>query len=119
MNYTNAGHEPVLLIAPDGTSTVLAPTAPLVGVFDDQHHLFRQAFVEVEAGTLFVAATDGVTEARNEHDEFFGIDRFVEAAVTHRARPEPEIVAAILNTVQTFCDDDLRDDIALLAVRFL
>ncbi len=53
MTYTNAGHEPVIVVFPDGTSRILNPTAPLVGVFDDQHHLFRQAFVDLPPGTLF------------------------------------------------------------------
>jgi serine phosphatase RsbU (regulator of sigma subunit) len=119
MNYTNAGHEPVLLIAPNGIATVLPPTAPLVGVFDDQHHLFKQAYAEIEAGALFVAATDGVTEARDAHGRLFGMDRFVEIAVANRHLPEPELVQAILGAVQAYCDGKPRDDIAIVAVRFL
>ena len=119
MTYANAGHEPVLLIAPDGTSTVLAPTAPLVGVFDDQHHLFKQAFVEISAGTLFIGATDGVTEARDKKGELFGMDRFVEIAAATRKFAEPEIVQAIVEATLTFCDSQRRDDIAIAAVRFL
>jgi len=119
MTYANAGHEPVLLIAPDGASRVLAPTAPLVGVFDDHHQLFSQAFAEVEAGTLFIGATDGVTEARNESGEFFGMDRFIDAAVANRALPESEIVQAIVDTTLVFCNGKRRDDIAITAVRFL
>lgn len=119
MTYTNAGHEPVLLIAPDGTPSILAPTAPLVGVFDDQHHLFRQAFAEVVAGTVFVGATDGVTEARNASGEFFGMDRLVDVAVANRGLAEPEIVQAIVDAALAFCAGRRRDDIAIAAVRFL
>ena len=119
MSYTNAGHEPVLLISASGTPSVLPPTAPLVGVFDDQHHLFRQAFVEIDAGMLLVAATDGITEARDASGDLFGMDRFVEIAVANRALPEAELVQAIIVAVQAFCAGRLRDDIAILAVRFL
>jgi sigma-B regulation protein RsbU (phosphoserine phosphatase) len=119
MNYSNAGHEPVLLIAPHGAVDVLAPTAPLIGVFDDQHHLFRQSFVEVAAGTLFIGATDGVTEARNARGDFFGMERYIDAAVRHRNLSEAKIVHAILNEVQEFSGDERRDDIAIVAVRFL
>jgi sigma-B regulation protein RsbU (phosphoserine phosphatase) len=119
MNYANAGHEPVLLVDPRGAVEVLAPTAPLIGVFDDQHHLFRQSFVEVEAGTLFVGATDGVTEARNAQGEFFGMERYVDAAVRHRDLSEANLVHAILTEVQEFSGDERRDDIAIVVVRFL
>jgi phosphoserine phosphatase RsbU/P len=119
MYYSNAGHEPILLIAPSGAPTVLPPTAPLVGDFDDQHHLFKQAFIELEAGTLFVGATDGVTEARNPKGEFFGMSGLVEAAVANRNLPEAEIVQAIVDATMEFCDSKRRDDIAIAAVRFL
>ncbi|GAC1392193.1 MAG: hypothetical protein NVSMB31_10090 [Vulcanimicrobiaceae bacterium] len=119
MSYTNAGHEPVLIIAPNGTVTVVEPTAPLIGVFDDQHHLFKQAFVEVSGGTLFIAATDGVTEARNAAGELFGMERLIKAALAHRERPEPQIVQGILEATEEFCVGDRRDDIAIVAVRFL
>ncbi|MHB8442415.1 MAG: PP2C family protein-serine/threonine phosphatase [Candidatus Acidiferrales bacterium] len=119
MNYKNAGHEPVLLIATDGIMRVLPPTAPLVGVFDDQHHLFQQAFVEIDAGMLFVGATDGATEARNENGDLFGMDRLIETAVTNRKLPESEIVQVIVDKVLDFSAGRRRDDIAVVAVRFL
>jgi sigma-B regulation protein RsbU (phosphoserine phosphatase) len=119
MTYTNAGHEPVLVIFPDGRSRILQPTAPLIGVFDDQHHLFKQAFVDLPAGTLFVGATDGVTEARNADGEFFGMDRFVAVAVAKRLLTATEIVKSIMDEVQAFCLGKRADDIAITAVRFL
>jgi serine phosphatase RsbU (regulator of sigma subunit) len=119
MTYTNAGHEPVLLVFPDGSSRVLVPTAPLVGVFDDQHHLFKQSFADLPAGTLFVGATDGVTEARDADGDLFGMERFVASAVAKRALPEAEIVRTIMEDVRAFCLGHRRDDIAIVAVRFL
>lgn len=119
MNYANAGHEPVLIIAPDGALQILAPTAPLVGVFDDQHHLFKQAFVEVPPGTLIVGATDGVTEARNAKGDLFGVERFAETAVANRHLSEPGLVQAIVDATLAFSAGRRRDDIAIVAVRIL
>jgi serine phosphatase RsbU (regulator of sigma subunit) len=98
MHYTCAGHEPVFLMLPSGTHVDLPPTAPLIGIFDDQHHLFKQAFVDVKPGSIFLGATDGVTEARNEHGELFGMERLIATVRDHRTR---------------------RDDIAIVALRFL
>jgi len=119
MSYANAGHEPVVLIAPNGTPRVLAPTAPLVGVFDDQHHLFKQAYADIEPGTIFVGATDGVTEARDGSGEQFGMDRFVNAAIANRKLAEPALVQAIVDATLTFCGGKRQDDIAIVVVRFL
>jgi sigma-B regulation protein RsbU (phosphoserine phosphatase) len=118
MTFSNAGHEPVVLISVDGSSRILNPTAPLIGVFDDQHHLFNQDFADLPAGTLFVGATDGVTEARDASGDFYGMDRFVATAVAARTLPEAEIVATILTDVETFSSGKPRDDIAIAAIRF-
>ena len=119
MHYTCAGHEPVFLVRPDGTVVALPPTAPLIGIFDDQHHLFKQAFVDVVPGTIFLGATDGVTEARNAEGEFFGMERLIAVVQAVRDRPESEIVAEVLKDVETFCHGKRRDDIAIVALRFL
>lgn len=47
------------------------------------------------------------------------MDRFVETAVKMRMLTEPELVQAIIETVQEFCSGNRRDDIAIAAVRFL
>jgi sigma-B regulation protein RsbU (phosphoserine phosphatase) len=119
MTYTNAGHEPVVLVFPDGAPRILIPTAPLVGVFEDEHRLFKQSFADLPAGTLFVGATDGVTEARNADGELFGIERFVAAAVANRELSEVEFVRTLMEEVRTFCLGNRRDDIAITAIRFL
>ncbi|MDQ2872065.1 MAG: serine/threonine-protein phosphatase, partial [Candidatus Eremiobacteraeota bacterium] len=98
---------------------VLPPTAPLIGVFDDQHHLFKQRHIEIEAGTVLVATTDGVTEARNAERELFGMDRLVSTveAVVKTASTMNDIVEAILSEVKAFTGGRLHDDIALMAAR--
>lgn len=119
MHYTCAGHEPVFLVRADGEVVVLGPTAPLIGIFDDQHHLFKQAFIDVPPGSLFLGATDGVTEARDADGELYGMERLIATVVGLRSRPESEIVAAVLSDVDAFCHGKRRDDIALVALRFL
>jgi sigma-B regulation protein RsbU (phosphoserine phosphatase) len=91
----------------------------LVGVFDDQHHLFKQGYVEFCAGTLFVGATDGVTKAQDVDGELFGMERFVATAVANRGLVEGEIVQSIVDATLAFSTGKQRDDIAIAAVRFL
>lgn len=119
LTYTNAALECVLVVHPNGEVSRLAPTAPLVGVFEDQHHLFKQGFVNVDEGALLVVATDGVTEARNALGRTLGIDCIQETVLAHREEPETAIAEALLRTVEQFADDRRRDDIAILVTRFL
>lgn len=119
LTYASAGHEPVLLCRPRGDIEVLTPTAPLIGVFDDQHHLFKQRHIEIDPGSIFIATTDGVTEARNAAGELFGMDRLISAArrAIVRATSTKSILDEVLGEVQQFSSGRLQDDIAALAVR--
>jgi sigma-B regulation protein RsbU (phosphoserine phosphatase) len=117
--YACAGHEPVIVIQPDKTVQVLAPTAPLIGVFDDQHHLFTQDMVAVTAGTLFVATTDGITEARNPEGEMFGMERFIATALANSDRDVKGVIASIIDAAHAFSTGRIVDDIAIIAARFL
>ncbi len=116
--YSNAGHEPVLVIFPDGTHSVLGSTGPLVGVFGDQHHLFKQSTIELPAGSLLIAATDGITETRGSNGEFYGLERFVTFSLQNRNASESDIAQSLLTDVNAFGNSIQRDDIAVIVCRF-
>lgn len=118
MTYTCAGHEPVLLVHPHQPVRLLGPTAPIIGVFDDQSHLFSEEHVELWPGSLLIAATDGITEAQNESRELYGIDRLIEVVERERESEPKAIVDAILESAYDFCAGIWRDDIAILVARF-
>jgi len=119
MTFASAGHEPVIIIHPDRRVEVLAPTAPLIGVFDDQHHLFTQDVVTVSPGTIFVATTDGVTEARNNAGEMFGMARFIDIATKHFDGDLKDLIKAVIDEAQRFGRGRVVDDIAIVAARFI
>ena len=58
--------------------------------------------------------TDGLVERRDE-DLDVGLDRLGDAASRHRDRPLEEFLDAVLDDL---LDPLLRDDVAVLAVRF-
>lgn len=118
LTYASAGHEPVIVAHPHHDPQVLLPTAPVIGVFEDQHHLFRQETLDLWPGSLLVMTTDGVTEARNPEGEWYGIDRLIECITRHRDEEPNAIVDRIIEDVWNFSSKPPQDDIALLAVRF-
>jgi serine phosphatase RsbU (regulator of sigma subunit) len=119
MQYASGGHEAAAVIVPGERAFTIVPTAPLIGVFDDQHHLFKQGFVDLPPGTLFVATTDGITEARAPDKSFFGTEGFIDVIETHATAPVGEIVQALIDRAREFTHDHLRDDIAVVAARHL
>jgi serine phosphatase RsbU (regulator of sigma subunit) len=116
--YSSAGHEPVVLVHPHLEPRLLPPTAPIIGVFDDQHHLFRQESTDLEPGSLLVATTDGATEVRNSEDEFFGTERLISCIGRHRGSSPTEMVDSILAEIAQFSAGAWHDDVAVLVARF-
>ena len=119
MHYASGGHEAAAVVVPGERAVTLPPTAPLIGVFDDQHHLFKQAYVELPPGTIFVATTDGITETRAPDKSFFGMDRFIEMIEEYAEAPVETIVHTLIECARRFSHDNLRDDVAVVAARFL
>jgi sigma-B regulation protein RsbU (phosphoserine phosphatase) len=119
LHYTNAAMESVIVVHQNGECARLQPTAPLVGVFEDQHHLFKQGFVELREGTLLIAATDGITEARDRKGAMLGSERIQDIVITRRHESEASIAAALVAEAESFGDDERRDDIAIIVARFL
>ena len=119
MTYASGGHEAAAVIVPGERALTIEPTAPLIGVFDDQHHLFKQSFIELPPGTVFVATTDGITEARSPDREFFGMERFLAIIEELAEAPADLIVRELIDRARAFSHDNLRDDVAVVAARFL
>jgi sigma-B regulation protein RsbU (phosphoserine phosphatase) len=113
--YVNGGHEYPILVNSAGIKEKLATTGPCVGVIPGAH--FHIQSVLIEPGDTLVAFTDGVTEAQNSKDEFFGRERLY-ALMARPASTAAELLDGIQASVREFIGEtDPSDDIALLAVR--
>ena len=117
MTYASAGHDPVILLAPNRPAESLPPTAPVVGVFEEQK-LFHQRFVNLPPGSTLIVTTDGVTEARAPDGRFIErseIDALIES---NRELPAQMQAGALLDATRVFCEGKPQDDIAILVARF-
>ena len=77
MTYCNAGHNPLLILPPNGEPYYLSVKSNLAaGLIED--FPYESESIDLEPGTRLVAYTDGVTEAENDTLELFGEDRLLE-----------------------------------------
>ena len=116
--YVNAGHEPALVIAPDGSFEELRPTGPALGMLPDSH--FSAVTRTLEKGHSFFAFTDGLVEAYSPAGEVYGWERLREVLRAQRGNSASDLVQAVLDSVQTFAGhSDAHDDVTMLAARLV
>ena len=76
MDYCNAGHNPILIIPPDGEPVFLHCKANIaIGLIGDFRYEAEQ--IDLEQGTRLIAYTDGVTEAEKADQSQFGEERLM------------------------------------------
>lgn len=114
LTYANAGHPAGLVLQHDRSIQRLPTTGALLGAVPTATWL--QEKVLLDAGSLLLLYTDGVTEARRG-SKFFGEGR-VRRALRMGGSAE-ELAQRLLAHVQNHCGGEIRDDVAILAVRHL
>jgi len=111
-DYVNAGHEPAIILAPDGTTRELRPTGPALGLMPDV--LFRAEAITLERGHSLVAFTDGLVEARGPAGDAFGSERLRDALRGHNTSASA-LIQGVLGTLHAFTGDtEPHDDVTLL-----
>ena len=116
--YVNAGHEPALVIAPDGGIEELRPTGPALGMLPDSR--FTAVTRNLEQGHSLFAFTDGLVEAHSPTGEVYGAERLREVLRAQRSGTASELVRAVLDALETFGrHSDPHDDVTMLAARLV
>ncbi|HZJ02190.1 MAG TPA: MASE3 domain-containing protein [Thermoleophilia bacterium] len=111
--YCSAGHPPALINRAQGTRS-LDVRSPVLGAFPDLR--FEEGEDTVGEDEILVLYTDGVTEARRGA-EFFGEEGLVRALNALNGTPASETPDVLFRGVLSFSQGQLRDDVAILAVK--
>ncbi|HWF89803.1 MAG TPA: PP2C family protein-serine/threonine phosphatase, partial [Pyrinomonadaceae bacterium] len=112
LTFTNAGHNPPMLVRRDGECILLEEGGRVIGAFCDS--TFTQQEIQLYEGDKLLLFTDGVTEARNADGEEFGEQRLQECLRSHDGRNAAELRTVILNEVTDFCAGNFDDDATLM-----
>jgi sigma-B regulation protein RsbU (phosphoserine phosphatase) len=118
MDYCNAGHNPIVVVPPQGEPYFLAAKSNLAaGLFEDFPYV-SESF-NLEPGTRLVAYTDGVTEAENDALELYGEGRLMETVKQLDAESgEQAVVEQLFRSVQSFtAGHPQSDDITIMSIK--
>jgi phosphoserine phosphatase RsbU/P len=115
LTYSNAGHLAPIVLGQDGSVRRLEAGGMVVGLFDNME--YEEETVEIRAGDIFIAFSDGMTEPENEFGEF-GEERLIETVAANRHLPLARISAHAVAAVKDWTGaGEQPDDITLVLAR--
>lgn len=106
--FSNAGHNPPLLIKPNGEYKFVEYGDLPLGMFRDTH--YHQHFIKFEEKQVLVFYTDGITEGTNAKGEEYGQERFAKRVLEGINLPAKELIDFIRKGVADFTDRKFLDD---------
>lgn len=116
LSYYSCGHNPGIVLRRDGAIEMLKNKGMAMGVFPVEKG--EADTIKLYDGDNVVFYTDGVTEAQNEKNEFFGEERFLAALKKVRDKPVLEILGEMVEALNRFTGTAAQhDDITLLVMK--
>jgi serine phosphatase RsbU (regulator of sigma subunit) len=114
--YTNAGHNPPLLVRASGEFEALGGGGMILGILPMATYQESQARMEI--GDALVLFSDGITEAPNPEGDEFGEQRLAALVASVRTQPSVDIIEEIHKAVNTFTQGaPAADDITVVIAR--
>ncbi len=98
--YVNAGHQPPLLVRPDGAVEKLWSGGVPIGMFESPRYF--EGGARLRPGDLLAFYTDGIVESANAHDEEYGHDRLVKTMHEARSQSARTICQRVMDDVHRF-----------------
>jgi len=116
LSYTNAGHNPPLVVRADGSIEELEAGGLLLGVFPIAE--YEEGTVDLHPGDACVLFTDGVTEAENKARDLYSDERLQELLRRERGGSAAAIAQAIADDVAAFSRGlHQSDDVTVIVVK--
>ncbi|MDH4196004.1 MAG: SpoIIE family protein phosphatase, partial [Candidatus Aminicenantes bacterium] len=118
--YSNAGHNPPLLVRAGGSVERLQPCGLILGFMMDQ--AYDQRTVGLGPGDILVLFTDGITEAvrpgESAEAKYFGEERLLQAILAGAGAGAAGVQKSILDTVAFHTGEaPQEDDITLVVIK--
>jgi sigma-B regulation protein RsbU (phosphoserine phosphatase) len=119
VQFANGGHNPPYIFSADGKFRLLPEkSGPMVGVFEALE--YRTFTTQLMPGEGILLYTDGVTDAMDKSEEFFGEQRLEKCLAEHASNPVADLVHSLHAAIDDFSQQAPRfDDVTVLALRYL
>ena len=110
VRWASAGHgTPIVYDTEDDLFLTLEGTDLPLGIEESEKYQ-EHKYTQVRAGQVYLAATDGLWETKNEANELYGMDRVHELIRRHAHLPSAEISEAIRDALVRYRGPLAQDD---------
>jgi len=115
--YVNAGHPPPVVLRQNGDFELMEEGGVPLGLFEDPR--YREGFAHLNHGEVLAMYTDGITEAVNEQDEPYGLERMTAVLARARHGSAASMCDALIQDVRRFSGGALQDDQTVVVLKAL
>ena len=128
LTYSSAGHEHILVYRAQGPATTGRTTAGvnvesiisggfMLGMLPDIDKFLEEKQLWLQPGDKILLYTDGVTEAENQAEDRFGLEKLIESFKKHGHKPANELMQSVKDEVYAFIGNHPQyDDITLVVL---
>jgi phosphoserine phosphatase RsbU/P len=114
LTFSNAGHNPPILVRADGSVERLSAGGLVLGVRETA--AYEQGETRIVAGDRIVLFTDGINEAENAAGVDFGDDQLVDTVRSNREHPAQTLLEKVFTRVREFSGGRFSDDATLITI---
>jgi sigma-B regulation protein RsbU (phosphoserine phosphatase) len=116
--FVNAGHNPLLVLNPDGSPRFIERGGLPLGLFKDTR--YYEYYLPIDAGQILVLYTDGATEAQSPAGAEYTRSRLVDAVRRCRDLPARKMIDFIYNDIFEWSGGrGATDDVTFVIIKAL
>jgi serine phosphatase RsbU (regulator of sigma subunit) len=122
MFYTGGGHEHILVYRAKGENIESFKSGGIaLGMIPDNSHIAAEQEIPVEIGDVIVLYTDGLTEAKSQTGEMYGVERMNASLKKHGYLPSSEsIFNHLTQDFANFVQEYVQvDDTTMIVIKYV
>ena len=117
LSFVNSGHNPPLICKNNKFEYQDIISNFVLGVIENFHYKAEE--ITLNPGDIIFLYTDGITEANNDYEGFYGEDRLKEILNKHKDESPDKIIETVKNNIFQFCQSEEQfDDMTMLAIKY-
>ena len=117
LSYVNAGHEQPL-VKHDTPDFEYLDTRQNLVIGGMENIQYKEHEIDLNAGDMIFLYTDGVTEANDNYNEFYGKTRLKEIINKNKNKQINGILDEINADIAKFCNNEKFDDTTMLIIKY-